>query len=164
MVYDGAMLAPRAARPTGRGLWRYGDLLPVDAADAVSLGEGGTPLLAVPSLGVERLFIKDETRQPTGSFKDRLACVGVSAARTVGARVIVSSSSGNAGAAAAAYAARAGLPCVVFTFQGASAPLVAQMRALGAMVVFAEHKDDRFSRRKRCGGSAGSPPPRSPIR
>jgi threonine synthase len=145
VVYDGAMLAPRAARPTGRGLWRYGDLLPVDAADAVSLGEGGTPLLAVPSLGVERLFIKDETRQPTGSFKDRLACVGVSAARTVGARVIVSSSSGNAGAAAAAYAARAGLPCVVFTFQGASAPLVAQMRALGAMVVFAEHKDDRFS-------------------
>jgi threonine synthase len=147
--YDPAMLRPRPALPNGRDLWRYGDLLPVDAAHAVSLGEGGTPLLPMPrigaTLGLDHLFIKDETRQPTGSFKDRLACVGVSAAQAMGARVIVSSSSGNAGAAAAAYAARAGLPCVVFTFREASATLVRQMRALGALVVFADRKDDRFA-------------------
>ena len=146
--YDPAMLAPRAASPSGAGLWRYGELLPVERADAVSLGEGGTPLLALPRLGtllgLSHLFAKDESRQPTGSFKDRLACLGVSAARAMGKQVIVSSSSGNAGAAAAAYAARAGLPCVVFTFRGASAPLVTQMRAYGAMVVYAERNEDRL--------------------
>jgi threonine synthase len=148
VTYDAAMLAPRAAHPSGRGLWRYGDLLPVDAADAVSLGEGGTPLLALPRvarrLGLDQLWAKDETREPTGSFKDRLACVGVSAAQKLGARLIVSSSSGNAGAAAAAYAARAGLPCIIFTLQGASGALVTQMRALGAMVVSVERGENRL--------------------
>ena len=143
--YDPVMLARRPPTPAGAGLWRYGDLLPVEQAEAVSLGEGGTPLLHAPrlgaALGLDHLFVKDETRQPTGSFKDRLACVGVSAARAMGAAVIVSSSSGNAGAAAAAYAARAGLPCVIFTFAEASGPLVTQMRALGAKVVFAPKKD-----------------------
>ena len=146
--YAPAMLARRPFEPDGAGLWRYGDLLPVDRADAVTLGEGGTPLLEMPriagALGLDRLLVKDETREPTGSFKDRLACVGVSAARRLGARVIVSSSSGNAGASAAAYAARAGMACVVFTFRGASGTLVAQMRALGAMVVYAADKADRL--------------------
>jgi threonine synthase len=132
----------------GVGLWRFGDLLPVGAGDAVSLGEGGTPLVPLPRvaarLGLEHLWAKDETREPTGSFKDRLACVGVSAARQRGARVIVSSSSGNAGAAAAAYAARAGLACIIFTFEGAAGPLVTQMRALGAMVLSVERSEDRL--------------------
>lgn len=146
--YIPEMLASRPAKPVGSGLWRYGDLLPVSGEDAVSLGEGGTPLLPLPRLAallnVESLYAKDETREPTGSFKDRLACVGVSAARKLGARVIVSSSSGNAGAAAAAYAARAGLPCIIFTFQGASGPLITQMRALGALVVALERSEDRL--------------------
>ena len=146
--YNPAMLKPRPPRPAGAGLWRYGDLLPVDAECAVSLSEGGTPLLAVPRigarLGLDHLWAKDETRQPTGSFKDRLACVGVSAAVQLGASVIVSSSSGNAGAAAAAYAARGGLPCIIFTFQGASGPLLTQMRALGAMTVALERSEDRL--------------------
>jgi threonine synthase len=146
--YDPAMLAARPARPTGAGLWRFGDLLPIAASDAVSLGEGGTPLLSLPRvaarLGLMHLRAKDETRQPTGSFKDRLACVGVGAARRQGARVIVSSSSGNAGAAAAAYAARAGLACIIFTFEGASGALVSQMRALGAMVLSTERGEDRL--------------------
>jgi threonine synthase len=146
--YDRAMLAPRPPLPFGVGLWRFGDLLPVAAGDAVSLEEGGTPLLPLPRvaarLGLDRVWAKDETREPTGSFKDRLACVGVSAARQRGARVIVSSSSGNAGAAAAAYAARAGLACVIFTFEGAAGPLVTQMRALGAMVLSVERSEDRL--------------------
>jgi threonine synthase len=130
-------------------LWRYAEALPVDAADAVSLGEGMTPLVRAPclgdELGVRALYVKDESRNPTWSFKDRLASVGVSMARQLGARVIASSSSGNAGAAVAAYAARAGLPCIVFTFQGAAGPMVTQMRAYGAMVLAVQDKADRWT-------------------
>jgi len=151
VVYDDA-LRKRRTRPAadaGRGLWRYGDVLPVAEADGVSLGEGGSPLhhlaAAGRALGMPNLLAKDETRNPTWSFKDRLACMAVSCARKQGARVIVSSSSGNAGAAAAAYAAKAGLPCVIFTFKGTAGPMVTQMRAYGAQVVAVEHKPHRWS-------------------
>jgi len=131
-----------------RTLWRWADALPVDAADAVSLGEGSTPLVETPrlarELGVGRLYVKDESRNPTWSFKDRLATVAISSARRLGARVIASSSSGNAGAAVAAYAARAGLPCIVFTFTAAAGPMVTQMRAYGAMVLAVRDKADRW--------------------
>ena len=83
-------------------------------------------------------------RNPTWSFKDRLASSALTMARRFGAKVIASSSSGNAGAAAAAYAAKAGLPCVVFTFVGSAGPLVLQMRAYGAMVVKVTDKADRW--------------------
>jgi threonine synthase len=151
VVYDEALRTPRAkpAADAGRSLWRYGDLLPVDQTDGVSLGEGGSPLHHMDrvgrSIGVARLFGKDETRNPTWSFKDRLACMAVSSARKMGAKVIVSSSSGNAGAAAAAYAAKAGLPCVIFTFKGTTGPMLTQMRAYGATVVAVENKDDRWT-------------------
>jgi threonine synthase len=131
------------------GLWRYGDLLPFSRSDLVSLGEGGTPLHALQKLGAEtglsHLYAKDETRNPTGSFKDRLACMAISSARAMGAKVIVSSSSGNAGAAAAAYAAKAGLPCVVFTFKGTTGPMLTQMLAYGAHVLAVENKKDRWT-------------------
>lgn len=130
-------------------LWRYGDVLPVSRADAVSLGEGGTPLLPLSrigaGLGLARLYVKDEARNPTASFKDRLACIAVSAARALGCGTIVSSSSGNAGAAVAAYAAKAGLRCVIFTLKGASGPMMAQMRAYGAEVVAVTNKADRWT-------------------
>jgi threonine synthase len=132
----------------GGGLWRYSVLLPISRADAVTLGEGGTPLLSLErtakTLGVARLFAKDETRNPTWSFKDRLASVAISAAKSMGARVIVSSSTGNAGAAAAAYAAKAGMPCVIFTTGGAAGPLMIQMRAYGATVLPLDNKADRW--------------------
>jgi len=146
-----AYTAQSASKPEARdggGLWRYDDLLPVARADAVTLGEGGTPLLSLEhtakALGIARLFAKDETRNPTWSFKDRLASVAISAAKSIGARVIVSSSTGNAGAAAAAYAAKAGMPCVIFTTGGAAGPLVIQMRAYGATVLALENKADRW--------------------
>jgi threonine synthase len=130
-------------------MWRYEELLPVGAAEAVSLNEGGTPLVACPRygarIGIPRLFLKDESRNPTWSFKDRLAAVAVSLARRFGARVIGCSSSGNAGAAAAAYAARAGLPCVVLTFAGAAGAMMAQMRAYGALVVATRDKAHRWA-------------------
>jgi threonine synthase len=139
---DGVERDHAARRPAS--MWRWDAFLPADADQAVSLGEGNTPLLAVPALRLGDLWIKDESRNPTWSFKDRLASSALTMARGFGARVIASSSSGNAGAAAAAYAAKAGLPCIVFTFVGASPPLVAQMRSYGAMVVAVENKADRW--------------------
>jgi threonine synthase len=133
-----------AVRVRPRSLWRWDAFLPAAAADAVTLGEGNTPLVAVPGLGLGDLWVKDESRNPTWSFKDRLASSAVTMARVFGAKLIASSSSGNAGASAAAYAAKAGLPCIVFTFRGAAAPLLTQMRAYGAMVLVVENKDDRW--------------------
>ncbi|MDC7789013.1 pyridoxal-phosphate dependent enzyme [Rhodoplanes sp. TEM] len=150
VAYDETLMRPRpkpdAAAP--RGLWRWGDVLPVTAGEGVSLGEGGSPLHHLArtgaALGLDRLHAKDETRNPTWSFKDRLACMAVSVAKRMGARVVVSSSTGNAGAAAAAYAAKAGLRCVVFTTRGAAGPMLTQMRAYGAEVVETQTKADRW--------------------
>ena len=147
VCYDAAPgrdLTRRAVNLRPRSLWRWDAFLPAAVADAVTLGEGDTPLLAVPGLGLGDLWIKDESRNPTWSFKDRLASSAVTMARVVGAKLIASSSSGNAGASAAAYAAKAGLPCIVFTFKGAAGPLLTQMRAYGAMVLVVENKDDRW--------------------
>ncbi len=144
--YADAPAPARAAIPDEpRSLWRFAASLPLDAEDAVTLGEGMTPLVATDGLGHDRLLVKDESRNPTWSFKDRLATVAVSWARRTGATVIATSSSGNAGAAAAAYAARAGLPCVVLTFKGTAPAMVSQMRGYGAMVLELPGKDDRWT-------------------
>jgi threonine synthase len=127
-------------RTRPQSLWRWEAFLPADASAAVTLSEGNTPLLAAPALGLGDLWIKDESRNPTWSFKDRLAATAITMAKRFGARVIASSSSGNAGAAAA-YAAKAGLPCIVFTSVGAAAPLITQIRSYGAMAVLAERED-----------------------
>jgi len=99
-------------------LWRYAELLPLaDRDDEVSLGETSTPLLEVPSLGerlgMHRLTIKDEGLLPTGTFKARGAAVGVSRAAELGVTTIALPTAGNAGAAWAAYGARAGIGVVV---------------------------------------------------
>lgn len=125
-------------------LWRYDRFLPLAASDAVSLGEGATPMIAVDGFGHGAIRVKDESRNPTWSFKDRLATVAVSWAKSIGAPAIATSSTGNAGAAAAAYAARAGLPCVVLTYKGAAGAIVSQMRSYGAMVLTVPAMDDRW--------------------
>jgi threonine synthase len=99
-------------------LWRYAELLPVrDPRHVVSLGEGMTPLLDLPSagarLGVPTLRMKDASVLPTGAFKARGAAVGVSRARGLGVRGIAMPTNGNAGAAWAVYAARAGLGALI---------------------------------------------------
>jgi threonine synthase len=125
-----------ARRP---GLWRWAELLPVrDPAQRVSLGEGDTPLLALPrfgtAAGLPRLMIKDEGMAPTGSFKARGAAVGVSRARELGARHVALPTNGNAGAAWSAYGARAGLQVTVAVPVGAPAVTRAEAVATGADV------------------------------
>ncbi|MFL6139187.1 MAG: threonine synthase [Frankiaceae bacterium] len=110
----GAAVSPSALAGRPPDLWRYHELLPVRSPDrVVTLGEGMTPLVAArrlgEQLGVPRLLVKDEGLLPTGSFKARGAAVGVSRAAELGARSLAMPTNGNAGAAWAAYAARAGL-------------------------------------------------------
>ncbi|SMF47455.1 threonine synthase [Tistlia consotensis] len=132
----------------GGGLWRYEGFLPLRAGDAVMLGEGDTPLVAAGryggSIGIDGLFIKDESRNPTWSHKDRFSTVAVSYARTTGAAVLATSSSGNAGASLAAYAAKAGVPCIVLTFAGTAGAMAAQIRKYGALLVPLADKAERW--------------------
>ena len=98
-------------------LWRYAPLLPLEQPErAVSLGEGWTPLLQAPrlarSLGMQRLTVKEEGRNPSGTFKDRGAAVAASRYVELGVKTVAHNSSGNAGGSWSLYAARAGITCV----------------------------------------------------
>jgi threonine synthase len=99
-------------------MWRYRELLPSPASDVVSLGEGFTPFLPVRRLGKElgltNLWIKDESANPTGSFKARGMAAAVTMARLLGARKLAVPSAGNAAGALAAYGARAGMEAHIF--------------------------------------------------
>ena len=123
-----------------KGVWRFRELLPIDNPEhIVSLGEGGAPLVAAKRLantiGVKSLWLLDDTRNPTGSFKDRPMTVGISKAVELGYRTVASASSGNAAAALSAYAAKAGLKCVTFVPEMASTGKLAQLSMYGARVV-----------------------------
>ena len=119
---------------------RFRAVLPVsEATPVISLGEGSTPLLRAPRLserlGVE-IWLKWEASNPTGSYKDRGMTVAVSKAAEDGAEAVICASTGNTAASAAAYAARAGIPAVVLTPEGAVAGAkVSQTRMLGAKVL-----------------------------
>jgi len=102
-------LDPRALATREPSLWRYAEVLPVARAHAVTLVEGFTPLLQVE----EKVWVKDEARNPTGSFKARGMTAAVSAAKALGARGLVAPSAGNAAGALSAYGAKAGLPVLV---------------------------------------------------
>jgi threonine synthase len=116
-----------AARPPG--LWRWAELLPVrDPAHRVTLGEGDTPLLALP----DGVLVKDEGLNPTGSFKARGAAVGASRACELGARHVALPTNGNAGAAWSAYGRRAGLAVTVAVPAGAPAVTRSEALATGA--------------------------------
>jgi threonine synthase len=140
VVYDYAAIAAQgtlrawSARPGG--LWRFRELLPVPVdVPVVSLAEGGTPLVRLQGIEGPRIWLKDETRNPTGSFKDRLHAVSLTVARTLGFGKAVAATTGNHGTALAAYAARAGMDALVFC--DPRAPLVQRrlMQLFGARVV-----------------------------
>jgi threonine synthase len=122
--------AALAARPPT--LWRYRELLPLPPeAEPVTLGETITPLVPCPrlgaALGLRRLWIKDESRLPTGSFKSRGMTLAVSLARHLGLRRLAIPTAGNAGGALAAYGARAGME--VFVFMPQDTPVINQVEA-----------------------------------
>jgi threonine synthase len=121
-------------------LWRYDDVLPVDNPDhRISLGEGFTPLLPARRLGTRvglpRLFVKDESGNPTGSFKARGLSLAVSMAKALGATDVCLPSAGNAGSALAAYAACGGLKAHVFVPKDVPRVFVMETEAYGAEVV-----------------------------
>ena len=122
-VYDAAVLKQLVSRKRieagPKSMWRYRDLLPVeDSANVVTLGEGLTPLVKADRLGEElglrNLYLKNDSMNPTNSFKDRVVSVAISWARANGFETIACASTGNLANAVAAYAARAGLECFVF--------------------------------------------------
>ena len=122
-VYDKAVLKKTVSRQRieqgPKSMWRYRDLLPVeDSVSVVTLGEGFTPLVKADRLGAElglsNLYLKNDSMNPTNSFKDRVVSVAISWARAHGFETIACASTGNLANAVAAYAARAGLECFVF--------------------------------------------------
>ena len=133
-------LAPGAGLRRGdinaadRSVWRYAQAIAVDAGQAVSLGEGGTPLLRREWSGAAVRF-KLEFMMPTGSFKDRGMTVMVSYLKSRGITEVLEDSSGNAGASLSAYAAAAGMRCRILVPETASYPKIAQIAACGADVV-----------------------------
>ena len=121
-------------------IWRWRELLPIqDPAAVVSLGEGYTPLVEARRLGgligIPRLLVKNDGLLPTGSLKDRVMSAGVSRAREIKVKTVATPSTGNAAASLAAYAAAAGLDCVVFVPEGTAPAKMVQAQACGARVI-----------------------------
>jgi threonine synthase len=133
-------LTRRELRSRPRTAWRYAELLPVPpGARRPPLEPGWTPVQDVPRLaewvGVRRLLVKDESRNPTASFKDRASAVGVARALSRRAGVVACASTGNAATSLAGAAASVGLPCVIFVPEFAPEPKVAQLLVFGARVL-----------------------------
>jgi threonine synthase len=124
-------------------MWRYRELMPLfDGEEPVTLGEGFTPLVHARSLGasigLDRLYIKDESLNPTNSFKARGQSAAITRAKYIGAATIALPTAGNAGNAAAAYSAAAGLACEVFIPKDAKRPFVDECRLYGAHVTLVD--------------------------
>ncbi len=142
-VYDYGRIGERVNRNILEGrklsLWKYKEFLPIsDESKIISLNEGGTPLIYCESLarafGIKSLYVKNETVNPTFSFKDRAFTVIISRALEKGAKSVAAVSDGNAGASAAAYSAKAGIACYIFTPTFAVHSKIVQMGIYGAMV------------------------------
>jgi threonine synthase len=139
--YDLARIRRETSRESlnrfGTDLWRYRAVLPfANSFEAVRLGEGGTPLLPLPrtgeAMGVAELWLKEEGGNPTHSFKARGLVMAVNGALAFGVRGIALPSAGNAGSAAAAYAAAAGLACRVTLPEATPEAFVLELKGFGA--------------------------------
>jgi len=117
-------------------MWRYAEVLPGEAEDIVTLGEGITPLL--PSTQFPNVFYKDESKNPTRSFKSRGMAAAVTMAKKLGATRLAAPTAGNAGAALSAYGARAGLPVFVAMPRDTPQSIVDECRQYGATVELVE--------------------------
>ncbi len=154
VIYDYAALARQPLRQiieTGPpSIWRYEPLLPVRRVPEIDLAPGYTPLVHAGrlgrALGLRRLFLKNDTVNPTWSFKDRVVGVAMSAARAFGYEVVACASTGNLANAVAAHAARAGLRACVFIPKGLERAKVIGTAAYGPTVVEVEGTYDEVNR------------------
>jgi threonine synthase len=124
-------------------MWRYREMLPIyDGESPVTLGEGFTPLFHArrlgASIGLDRLYIKDESLNPTNSFKARGQSAAITRAKYLGATTVALPTAGNAGNAAAAYSAAAGITCEVFIPKDAKRPFIDECRLYGANVTLVD--------------------------
>jgi threonine synthase len=146
--YDPSDITSRA----DPSLWRYLPLLPVGAPEGSGTplhAAGGTPIFSPPALrnltGLQQLWVKDESRNPTASFKDRASAIVVTRARQLQSSVVVTASTGNAGAALAGMAAAVGQKAVIFAPRTAPPAKIAQLLIFGAQVILVDGTyDDAF--------------------
>ncbi len=144
-------------------LWRYLPLLPVSEpeGDATPLhAAGGTPIFKLTALaeklGLENLWLKDESKNPTASFKDRASAIVVARAQEIGAEIIVTASTGNAGAALAGMSAAVGQKAIIFAPKSAPLAKVAQLLIFGAKVILVDGTyDDAFDLTVKCAHEFG---------
>ena len=127
----------------GEGIWGYRDLLPVEPGlEPVSLAEGNTPLQNAENLagelGIRRLYLKNETRNPSHAYKDRFSTIAISMAKARGCRAVALGSAGNAAASVAAYAAKGALDCFVLLPPGAVRERAWQVMSYGAKLITME--------------------------
>jgi threonine synthase len=131
---------------TKRRMLRFGPYLPYK--NFPTIGEGDTPLLPLPDLGaklgVKQLWLKSEGQNPTGSHKDRMSGLAVARAKALGKSAVIAASSGNAGASLAAYAAAAGLGCVIVSMSSISPMWEAAIEFHGAQLHARQGQDDRW--------------------
>jgi len=151
---------------TSRGdysLWRFSPLLPVNELEGDSTPlhtAGGTPVFKLSSLskklGLQNVWLKDESRNPTASFKDRASAIVVARAHEIGAEIIVTASTGNAGAALAGMSASVGQKAVIFAPKSAPQAKVAQLLVFGAKVILVDGTyDDAFDLTIKCADEFG---------
>ncbi len=149
-----AKITPTTFLGRENSMWRYSEFLPFKPEHAVTIGEGMTPLVycekMAKHLGVGQLYLKDESRNPTWSHKDRAMSVGVSHALERGDRVVTTASSGNEGGALAAYAARAGIEAVIFTSAACPPTMRTLMQVYGAKLIATPTSQDRFTIMRHC--------------
>ena len=145
-----AVITPERIAAGPHTIWRYADLLPVSPVGAVDLGAGFTPLVRADrlaaELGLGELWIKNDTVNPTGSFKDRVVSVALTKARELGFKVASCASTGNLANSVAAHAARAGMSSVVFIPSNLEPAKVVMTSVFGAQVVAVEGSYDDVNR------------------
>ena len=154
VAYDYERIAASVSRDSiaagPRSIWRYRDLLPVDDATPVDLGAGFTPLIRADrlaaELGLGELWIKDDTANPTGSFKDRVVSVALTKARQLGFKVAACASTGNLANSVAAHAARAGMDSVVLIPHDLETAKVTMTAVYGGTVIAVEGNYDDVNR------------------
>jgi len=152
VVYDldSIQLDRNSFKNRPNSVWRYRELLPVENEKTVDLGAGFTILhecnRLAEELGLRKLYVKDDTVNPTGSFKDRPATVAVSKALELGFKAVGCASTGNLAAATAAHAARAGIPCYVFIPSKTEINKVLQAAAYGAKIIAVRGTYDEANR------------------